>query len=118
MLLCNSFHSWGRMPKRSVTPCGEDLLAVPKIGDPSSPWFAYVTLPPVIMAEMQCIMYTTLLRLLVKKVLGKLLTMVLSNNRKNWMGIYLTISLLFVTQLYNDDEKERRVCEVNQSISR
>ena len=102
MLLCNSFHSWGRMPKKSVTPeriWEEDLLAVPKVGDPSSPWFAYVTLSPVIMAEMQCIMYTTPIRPLGKKVLGKLSIMVLSNNRKDWMGIYLTISLLFVTQL-------------------
>ena len=107
------------MPKRSVTPeriREEDLLAVPKIGDLSSPWFTYVTLPPVIMAEMQCIMYTTLLRLLVKKVLDKLSIMVLSNNRKNWMGIYLTIflSLHSYTMMIRRNEEFAR--QINLSV--
>ena len=46
------------------------------------------------MAQMQCIMYATLLRRLGKEVRDKLSTMVFSNNRQNWMAIYLTIFLL------------------------
>lgn len=95
-MLCNTLRLWVACRKVSHPErlCGEDLLATPKVEDPSSPWFGCVPLPPVIIVQMQCIVYTTLLRPLAKKVRDKLSTMVLANNRKNWMAIYLTIFLL------------------------
>ena len=92
----NTFRLWVACRKVSHPEriCEGNQLGAQKVEDPSSPWFGHVPLPPVIMAQMQCIMYETLLRPLAKTVLDNLSTLVFSRNRKNWMTIYLIIFLL------------------------
>src|SRR5271168_4728123 len=73
---------------------GDDKLGGEKVDDPSSPFFKCVPMPVIMIAQMEYIMYTKVLRPLRKKVLDSLNDLVKDNKRKYWLTIYFTIFIL------------------------
>ncbi|PVH87639.1 hypothetical protein DL98DRAFT_251913 [Cadophora sp. DSE1049] len=74
--------------------CGADKLGVDPVEDPASPWFKHMPMPPVIIAQMECIIYTEILRPLSKAVLHRLQVLIKANKRTYWFTIYLTNFIL------------------------
>ncbi|KAK8029283.1 hypothetical protein PG991_006339 [Apiospora marii] len=72
----------------------EEQFGILKVDDPQSPWFAYVPIPPILIAQFQCIIYTKFLQPLSRDLLNRLNTMVLSNKRRYWFTLYLVIFVL------------------------
>ncbi|KAF8846805.1 hypothetical protein BDZ45DRAFT_608397 [Acephala macrosclerotiorum] len=95
-LLQDCFRLWVGCRKTSNPHhiSGDDKLGGEKVDDPSSPFFECVPMPVIMIAQMECIMYTKILRPLSKKVLDSLNDLVKDNKRKYWLTIYFTIFIL------------------------
>lgn len=115
MLLVNALRLWVacRNTSNPHRICGEDKLGVGIVTDEKSPWFNYQPMPPIIIAQKECIVYTKLLRPLSKAVLNQLQALVLTNEKKYWLTIYLTIFIL----LHNCSMITRRDAEYARQIS-
>ncbi|KEQ82077.1 hypothetical protein M438DRAFT_337597 [Aureobasidium pullulans EXF-150] len=74
--------------------CGSDCLGVVPVDDTDSPWFKGVPMPPIIIAQMECIMYTKFLRPMSKSVLNRLQKMILSKKKTCWFTTYLVSFIL------------------------
>ena len=66
---------------------GDDKL---DITDTADPWYKHQPMPPIIIAQNECIVYTKRPRPLSKAVLTQLQTLVLANEKKHRFAIYLT----------------------------
>ena len=93
--------------------CGEDRLGIGKVTDPASMWYKYLPIPPIIVAQMECIVYTRLLRPLSKAVLSQLHQLIYANKKHFWFTIYLTTFLL----LHSCSMITRRDTEYARQIS-
>ncbi|KAI0878291.1 hypothetical protein GGS24DRAFT_444243 [Hypoxylon argillaceum] len=95
-LIADTLRLWVvcRETSSSTRIVNEAEFGIPKVDDPNSPWFAYVPIPPMLIAQLQCVMYTKFLIPLSKAVLNRLNEMVICNNRKYWLTIYLVIFVL------------------------
>lgn len=95
-LLENCFRLWVGCRKTSNPHhiYGDDKLGGEKVDDPSSPFYDCVPMPVIMIAQMECIMYTKVLRPLSKKVLEGLNDLVKDNKRTYWLTIYFTIFIL------------------------
>lgn len=115
MLLVNAFRLWVacRNTSNPHQICGEDKLGVDIVTDSASPWYAYQPMPPIIIAQQECIVYTKLLRPLSRAVLGRLQALVLANKKKYWLTIYLTTFIL----LHSCSMITRRDAEYARQIS-
>lgn len=64
------------------------------VNDYNSPFHAMVPMPGIMIAQMECIMYTRVLRPLSNKVLSGLKDLIMENKREHWLTIYLTLFIL------------------------
>ena len=60
---------------------GDDKLGGEKVDDPSSPFLECIPMPVIMIAHMECIMYTKVLRPMRRKVLDSLNDLVKDNKR-------------------------------------
>ncbi|KAK5449838.1 hypothetical protein LTS15_008410 [Exophiala xenobiotica] len=74
---------------------GHDKIGGEVVYDSNSPFYGVVPMPAIMIAQMECIMYTRVLRPLTRKVTRQLNELVLANKRKYWLTIYLTMFILF-----------------------
>ena len=76
----------------------ENICSEEKVGtiveDRSSPYFGTVPVAPVICAQLEVIIFSTLQRPLMDSVLKQLQNMIIMNDRQNWFTVYLTLFLL------------------------
>lgn len=92
---------------------GKEKLGVGRVDDPASPWYEHQPMPPIIIAQNECIFYTKLLRPLSREVLTQLQALVLANKKKHWFTIFLTIFIL----LHSCSMITRRDAEYARQIS-
>ncbi|KAL3437898.1 hypothetical protein BDV09DRAFT_161242 [Aspergillus tetrazonus] len=64
------------------------------VDDPNSRFHAKVPMPGIMIAQMECIMYTRVLRPLCGRVLTALKDLITENKREHWLTIYLTLFIL------------------------
>ncbi|KAI5918987.1 hypothetical protein F4810DRAFT_703882 [Camillea tinctor] len=95
-LLENTFRLWVGCRKTSNPHriYGDDTLGGQMVDDPDSIFHNVVPMPVIMISQMECIMYTTNLRPMSKKVLHDLNVIVRQNKRKYWLTIYLTMFIL------------------------
>ncbi|KAL2826070.1 hypothetical protein BDW59DRAFT_67050 [Aspergillus cavernicola] len=74
--------------------CSYETLGGAPVDDPSNPFHAMVPMPPIMIPQMECIMYTRILRPLSGRVLAGLKDLVMENKREHWLTIYLTLFIL------------------------
>ncbi|KAL3471565.1 hypothetical protein BJX99DRAFT_266617 [Aspergillus californicus] len=74
--------------------CSYETLGSAPVNDPGSPFHAMVPMPPIMIPQMECIMYTRILRPLSGRVLAGLKDLVMENKREHWLTIYLTLFIL------------------------
>lgn len=96
ILLTNTLRVWvaARMFSKTEWLCGDDTLDMMPVVDPSSPYFGRLPIPPVMSAQIQIIGYSKIVRPLKKIVLDQLHALILANQRRNWLTIYLTLFVL------------------------
>jgi hypothetical protein len=84
-LLLNSFRLWVASRKTSHPErlVGTDTLGVSTVDDPASPWHDFDPMPPIIIAQLECIVYTTLLQPLRADILKKLHALAMANKREH-----------------------------------
>lgn len=73
---------------------GEDKLGMRTIDDPSSPHQDLVPTPPVLGAQLECILYSRFLRPMSKRVLKELLALIESRKLCYWYTIYLVLFMM------------------------
>lgn len=73
---------------------GDEKLGGERVSDPDSPHFDRVPMPVMITAQMECILYTKILRPISNKVLKQLNELVLEKKKEYWMTIYLAMFIL------------------------
>ncbi|KAJ1327396.1 hypothetical protein MN608_06723 [Microdochium nivale] len=73
---------------------GSEKLGATIVDDPQSMFHGVVPMPVIMIAQMECIMYTRVLRPMAKKVLSALNDLVTRNKPKYWLTIYLTTFIL------------------------
>ncbi|KAL4941730.1 hypothetical protein BDV06DRAFT_212435 [Aspergillus oleicola] len=78
-------------PEHIRTP---DALGSAPVNDPNSPFHTRVPMPAIMIAQMECIMYSRILRPLAHRVLTGLRELVTANKREHWLTIYLTSFIL------------------------
>jgi hypothetical protein len=84
-----------RTASRSERICGEETLGMtPQMEDKACSNFGNVLLPPVMTAQIQIVLWTTILYPLKQEVLDRLQTLVQANKPRSWFTIYLCIFLL------------------------
>lgn len=91
--------------------CGGDRIGS-LVTDPSSPYYNTFPIPPVMNAQLEVIMYSTLLRPLRERVLTGLETLLRQNERRNWLTIYFTMFILLHScslTTRRDEEFARRI---------
>ncbi|KAL4933686.1 uncharacterized protein BDV17DRAFT_65363 [Aspergillus undulatus] len=71
-----------------------EILGSAPVDDPDSPFHAMVPMPVIMIAQMECIMYSRILRPLSSRVLSALKDLVTENKREHWLTIYLTLFIL------------------------
>jgi uncharacterized membrane protein len=64
------------------------------VDDPSSVFHGRVPMPVIMIAQMECILYTKVLRPVHKKLLDQLNFLVKENKKEYWLTLYLTIFIL------------------------
>ncbi|KAL8381019.1 hypothetical protein RB595_005355 [Gaeumannomyces hyphopodioides] len=96
-LLHNVFRLWVGCLKTSHPEriCGDDKLGAESVDDPGSIFHKAVPIPVIMIAQMECIMYTRVLRPITRTVLRALNELVQENKPANWLTIYLTVFILF-----------------------
>ncbi|KAI0115733.1 hypothetical protein GGR51DRAFT_546078 [Nemania sp. FL0031] len=95
-LLQDAFRLWVGCRKTSNPHhiYGENKLGADVVDDPTSMFYNVVPMPVIMIAQMECIMYTRVLRPMTKRVLRMLNDLVRRNKKRYWMTIYLTIFIL------------------------
>lgn len=95
-LLANAFRFWVACRKTSNPHhiYGQDKLGGELVDDPLSMFHNVVPMPVIMIAQMECIMYTRVLRPTHRKVLAQLNELVKANKREYWLTIYLTMFIL------------------------
>ncbi|KAI1506264.1 hypothetical protein F5X99DRAFT_415506 [Biscogniauxia marginata] len=95
-LLRNTFRLWVGCRKTSNPHhiYGNDKLGGDVVEDPDSLFYKVVPMPVIMIAQMECIMYTRVLRPLTKLVLRHLNDLVRKNKKRYWLTIYLTMFIL------------------------
>ncbi|KAI1636461.1 hypothetical protein F4809DRAFT_380038 [Biscogniauxia mediterranea] len=96
-LLFNTFRLWAfcrniSSPEHNI---GEEKLGKRQSDDPSGQSHSkFPECGPVIAAQLECIYYTQFLRPLSKNVLGTLMSLLTTRDKKYWFTIYLVIFML------------------------
>ncbi|KAK0732061.1 hypothetical protein B0H67DRAFT_640369 [Lasiosphaeris hirsuta] len=95
-LLCNTFRLWVscRLTSHPDRIVGDDHLGMRQIDDPDSPFEHMTPSPPVLGAQLECIMYSCFLRPLSEKVLRNLMELMEARRQSTWYTIYLALFLL------------------------
>jgi hypothetical protein len=95
-LVLNAFRFWVACRKTSNPEhiLGEDKLGGEVVDDPSSVFHGRVPMPVIMIAQMECILYSKVLRPVHKKLLDQLNYLVKENKRQYWLTIYLTMFIL------------------------
>ncbi|KAK0721756.1 hypothetical protein B0T26DRAFT_700214 [Lasiosphaeria miniovina] len=91
-LLGNFFRLWFAVRRTATMEhiVGDDTLDMtPEVEDQSCPLFKKVPLPPVMIQQLDMILTLGILQPLQKQVLEDYQKLVLANNPKNWMTVYL-----------------------------
>lgn len=83
-----------RKTSNSEHICGSEKLGGETVDDRNSPYYLRVPMPKIMIAQMECIIYTKILRPMSKKVLTDLHSLVMQNKREYWFTIYLTTFIL------------------------
>lgn len=63
----------------------------PDSDDPFSPYFDRIPTPPVMAAQLQIILWCSILVPLKRQVLNQLQTIIMANKTQNWLTIYLCL---------------------------
>ncbi|KAK7928360.1 hypothetical protein PG985_005358 [Apiospora marii] len=95
-LIWDCFRLWIAC-RLTSNPChlyGKEKLGGQIVDDPESPHYNRVPMPCMIIAQMECILYTTILRPKSSDVLRRLNNLVLEKKRENWLTIYLVMFIL------------------------
>lgn len=71
-----------------------ETLGSDRIVDPTYLQFNTRPLPALMVAQLELITFSVLLKPLSKAVLNELQTMIMANKKKHWLTIYLTVFLL------------------------
>lgn len=115
--MANSFRFWVGCRKTSHPEhiCGKDKLGGQAVDDPLSPYHNVVPIPAVMVAQMECILYTTVLRPMQKRLLEQLSQLVTNNKREHWLTIYLTMFVLLhsCSLLSRRDWEYARQCKLS-----
>ncbi|KAL1842571.1 hypothetical protein VTJ49DRAFT_4854 [Mycothermus thermophilus] len=95
-LLADAFRLWmfcrqSSHPDRLV---GDEYLGMRQVDDPQSPFKDQVTSPPVLGAQLECIMYTCFLRPLRNQVLDRLVALIQEHHHRVWYTVYLVMFIL------------------------
>lgn len=95
-LINNAYQFWVTCRKTSNPDhiISQDKLGGEFVDDPESVFHGRVPMPVIMIAQMECIFYTTILRPMHKKVLEQLNQLVLKNKRQYWLTIYLAMFML------------------------
>jgi hypothetical protein len=95
-LVLNTFRFWVACRKTSNPEhiLGEDKLGGDVVDDTNSVFHNCVPMPVIMIAQMECILYTKVLRPTHKKLLDQLNYLVKENKRMYWLTIYLTMFVL------------------------
>ncbi|KAK4033686.1 hypothetical protein C8A01DRAFT_49768 [Parachaetomium inaequale] len=95
-LVLNAFRFWVACRKTSNPEhiIGEDKLGGDRVDDPASVFHDRVPMPVIMIAQMECILYTRVLRPVHKKLLDQLNFLVKENKRQYWLTLYLTMFIL------------------------
>ena len=83
------------------------------VDDPSSPYQDLVPTPPVLGAQLECILYSRFLRPLARRVLRELLALMETRQPCYWYTIYLVLFLM----LHNCSMMTRRDMEYAAQVS-
>jgi hypothetical protein len=94
---------------------GNETLGVQLDDDPSSPYYRVPEIP-VMFAQSQLIMSAVVMRPLQRDVLHQLQIMVLANEKKNWLTIYLTIFILLHSCAMITKRDEEYAREINSPV--
>ncbi|SPQ27182.1 dc7b8959-bb24-4bdd-88c8-e08b8e00ba17 [Thermothielavioides terrestris] len=95
-LVLNAFRFWVACRKTSNPEhiLGDDKLGGEPVNDPSSVFYGRVPMPVIMIAQMECILYSRVLRPVHKKLLDQLNFLVKENKRQYWLTLYLTLFIL------------------------
>ncbi|AEO71828.1 uncharacterized protein THITE_2031104, partial [Thermothielavioides terrestris NRRL 8126] len=95
-LVLNAFRFWVACRKTSNPEhiLGDDKLGGDPVDDPSSVFYGRVPMPVIMIAQMECILYSRVLRPVHKKLLDQLNFLVKENKRQYWLTLYLTLFIL------------------------
>ncbi|CAN8101591.1 unnamed protein product [Discula destructiva] len=95
-LLLNTLRLWisCRLTSHPEHLVSEEKLGMRKVQDPTSPHNDRVPIPPVLGAQLECILYTRFLRPLSKRVLEELLAMIQTRGRRHWMTVYMVMFMM------------------------
>ncbi|OTB14989.1 hypothetical protein K445DRAFT_61587 [Daldinia sp. EC12] len=96
VLIWDCFRLW-IVCRLCSNPChlfGEEKLGGQTVDDPNSPHYNRVPMPVMITAQMECILYTTILRPKSASLLKRLNTLVLAKKQEYWLTIYLVMFVL------------------------
>lgn len=96
--MANFFRLWFGIRRTATTEhiVGDDTLDMtPETVDHSYPFFGKVPLPPVMIQQLDMVLTLGLLQPLQKKVLEEFQRIVLANNPRSWLTIYL-ITFMFL----------------------
>ncbi|KAK3343384.1 hypothetical protein B0T25DRAFT_298854 [Lasiosphaeria hispida] len=95
-LLCNTFRLWAscRLTSHPDRIVGDEHLGMRQIDDPESPFEHMTPCPPVLGAQLECIMYSCFLRPLSDKVLRNLMELMEARQPSTWYTIYLALFVL------------------------
>lgn len=94
--MANLFRFWVGCRKTSNPECivGEDKLGGELVDDPNSVFHNTVPMPVIMIAQMECILYTKVLRPTHLRLLKQLNDLVQANKREYWLTIYLSMFIL------------------------
>jgi len=92
-----------------------ETLGLDRIVDPTYLQFNTRPLPALMVAQLELITFSVLLKPFSKAVLSGLQTMIMTNKKKHWLTIYLTIFLLLhnCAMLTKRDEEYARQIVLN-----
>jgi hypothetical protein len=96
VLIRDTFIFWVGCRKTSNPECiiGEDKLGGEPVDDQNSVFHNTVPMPAIMIAQMECILYTKVLRPKHANLLAQLNRLVQANKREYWLTIYLVMFIL------------------------
>lgn len=91
--------------------CGSEKLGADAVHDPGSPFHGVVPMPVIMIAQMELIMFSKILRPVSKRLLDTLQTLIVERKHCYWYTIYLCCFILFhscATLTKRDEETARQ----------